>query len=74
VLSQKFKKNRYLGHLLCNTKGKRLIEFVRGKHAASNHWGGKLVASNLKGHKKLVGGNTMGLYLERVRAEILACE
>ena len=76
VLSQKFTKNKYLGHVLRNTKGKRLIEFVRGKHAASNHWGGKIIPGKFNGNAcwKLVGGNTMGLYIERVRAHMLSCE
>ena len=75
TLKEKFTKNEDLRKLLLKTKGKRLVEFVRGKHAESNHWGGKLVASSFNGKvcKKMVGRNTMGLYLERVREEMLAC-
>jgi hypothetical protein len=62
ALTQKFIKNKALGVLLMATKGKRLVEYVRGKQAASNHWGGKLVATMFKGITctKLVGGEHDG--------------
>ena len=74
VLMEKFYTNNHLRTLLLSSKDKRLVEFVRGKHAATNHWGGKLVATTFNGKacKRLVGGNTMGLYLEHVRDEILS--
>lgn len=73
ALQQKFTRNRRARAVLVATKGKRLVEFVRGKDAATHHWGGKLVAARFRGQqcKKLVGFNTMGLYIERVRVELL---
>jgi hypothetical protein len=73
ALQQKFARNRRARVVLAATRGKRLVEFVRGRDAATHHWGGKIVAARFRGQpcKKLVGFNTMGLYVERVRAELL---
>jgi hypothetical protein len=73
ALQHKFARNKLARAVLVATKYKRLVEFVRGKDAATHPWGGKLVAASFRGRpcKKLVGCNTMGLYIERVRAELL---
>tara|TARA_B100001996_G_C18577235_1_gene560811 strand:- start:285 stop:815 length:531 start_codon:yes stop_codon:yes gene_type:complete len=63
MLKEKFKDER-LRKILMDTKEEELVEFDRFANTRGSYWGGSVIDG------KIVGTNTMGKYIMRVRKEI----